>query len=188
MKQYLIATLVGLRGVCFQVNAETSKAFQRAFFEHCDLDPDNAQEVWQVGFIDITSDGKIGFSCRPNYDNEQVILAPEKFNNQKDLMQFLVMGGEVINDDCEVNYFDDDGNLVSDFYGDWKPRIDKLKPKRFLAWVSDSPEPSRERGSLTFVHILKSGFLTYGGCPFKYATPLTDTELAEFGLKRIEND
>ena len=33
MKQYLIATLVGLRGVCFQVTPQTSEAFQKAFGE-----------------------------------------------------------------------------------------------------------------------------------------------------------
>lgn len=143
MRQILISDLIHEKGVCFQVNPETSAEFQKAFFEHCDLDPDNAQEAWQVGFIGITSDGKINFSCRPNYDNEQVILAPEKFNSQKEFMEFLVMGGEVVRDDGMTVLFDQYGCFLVtgtgggknkyipnfEFVSKWKPRIDKPKPK-----------------------------------------------------------
>ena len=204
MKQYDIATMVGLRGVCFQVTPDTSAAFQMVFFE-------NGGKMWSDGstdldtrrgepFLFIDENGSMLNGYNPHDGYEQVILAPEKFNNQKELMEFLVMGGEIRlyleGGGYEVGDFESDGNISHTIWGlshygfeNWKPRIDKPKPKWFLAYVTNTSAFTRFKVSQVISLGDDKGYQDNNGETWKIAMPLTDLELSEiFGLKRIEND
>lgn len=196
MKQYLIEDLVKMRGVCFQVTPKTSEAFQVAWLESKNLGDD------ENGFRFINKSGYCYFGyfapkageLKDGEAFEQVILAPEKFNSQRELMEFLVMGGEIVHDIGYRLRFSDDGNFISSndddfdydhlrFVRDWKPRIDKSKIKWFLAWVDDCK-------ALVFVRANEnsSDSIDVFGNYWDNATSITDTELAEFGLKRINTE
>ena len=204
MKQYDMATLIGLCGVCFQVTPETSAPFQKAFFENGGSWSDSKEiGATEYPYLFIGSDGVFDnvllYGLTPLSGYEQVILAPEQFNSQKELMKFLVMGGEVYGQGFQSFCLNKDGMLCGDCglvelfenYKMIKPRIDKPKPKWFPAWVSDIVEEPNRRNLFTLVcKGKKSGIAVTDtrGIDWSYCTPLTDTELAEFGLKRIENE
>ena len=181
--------------MCFQVTPQTSEAFQKAFGEEL--------IIKNMPFLYIQDDGGLGCGLAADEDYEQVIIAPEKFDSQKELMEFLVMGGAIINEETgKIAHFNSEGYLTGNVELDttiedflwlpcWKPRIDKPKPKWFLAWATDKREvyPSPDNSQMYMVKKAEgSGFYSTHGHFYYAATPLTDTELAEFGLKRIEND
>jgi len=88
----------------------------------------------------------------------------------------------------ELEQFHDNGRYISDKENARDLLVIIEKPIEYpcLCWVSgDNETPRKDDGS--FVQLMQSANVSYSGIvTWDYSTPLTDEELAELGLMRVE--